>query len=94
MTQLYGNSRLEGMEVPFSSDEQARIDQIASSAGRAAGELVREVMTGYLDDVAEIREMLETRYDDIKSGRVKPMSGEEAFALLRRKSKERRSARS
>ena len=81
------------MEVPFSSDEQARIDQIASSAGRAAGELVREVMTGYLDDVAEMRAMLETRYDDIRSGRVKPINGEEAFALLRRKSEERRSAR-
>ena len=81
------------MEVPFSSDEQARIDQIASGAGRAAGELVREVMAGYLDDVAEIPAMLETRYDDIRSGRVKPINGEEAFALLRRKSEERRSAR-
>jgi predicted DNA-binding protein len=82
------------MEVPFSPDEQARINQIASSAGRGAGEFVREVMTGYLDDLAEIREMLDTRYDDIKSGRVKPIDGEEAFARLRRKSEERRAARS
>jgi hypothetical protein len=31
--------------------------------------------------------MLDGRYDDLKSGRVKPVDGEEAFANLRRKSK-------
>jgi hypothetical protein len=82
------------MEVPFSPDEQARISQIASSAGRGAGEFVREVMTGYLDDLGEVREMLDSRYEDIKTGRVKPIDGEEAYARLRRKSEERRAARS
>jgi hypothetical protein len=82
------------MEVPFSPDEQARINRIASSAGRGAGEFVREVMNGYLDDLAEVRDMLDARYDDIKAGRVKPIDGEEAFARLRQKSEERRAARS
>ena len=36
------------------------------------------------------REMLDRRYDEIKSGRVKPIDGEEAFARLRRKGEERR----
>ena len=94
LTQTREISRLGGMEVPFSPDEQARISQIASSAGRGVGEFVREVMTGYLDDVAEVREMLDTRYDDIKSGRVKPIDGEEVFARLCRKSEERRATRS
>jgi predicted DNA-binding protein len=82
------------MDVPFSADEQARISQIASATGRGADELVREVMTDYLDELAEAREMLDSRYEDIKSGRVKPIDGEEAFARLRRKSEERRAARS
>lgn len=82
------------MEVPFSSDEQTRIAQIAERAGQGAGELVREVMTDYLENLDEVRSMLKTRYDDIKSGRVKPIDGEEAFARLRRKSEERRATRS
>jgi len=34
--------------------------------------------------------MLDSRYDDIKSGRVRPIDGEEAFARLRQKSDARR----
>jgi hypothetical protein len=34
--------------------------------------------------------MLDGRYDDIKSGRVKPIDGEEAFARLRQKNQDRR----
>jgi len=33
--------------------------------------------------------MLDSRYDDIKNGKVKPIDGDEAFARLRRKSEER-----
>jgi len=34
--------------------------------------------------------MLDTRYDDIKSGRVQPIDGEEVFRWLRQKSENRR----
>ena len=47
-------------------------------------------MAGYLQELAQTREMLDNRYDDLKSGRVKPLDGEEAFAKLRRKSDQRR----
>jgi hypothetical protein len=47
-------------------------------------------MAGYLKELAETREMLDGRYDDITSGRVNPIDGEEAFANLRRKSELRR----
>ena len=33
---------------------------------------------------------LDARYDDLKSGRVKPIDGDEAFARLREKSEQRR----
>ena len=36
---------------------------------------------------------LDRRFDEIKSGLVKPVSGEEVFERLRRKSEERRSNR-
>lgn len=47
-------------------------------------------MAGYLQELSEVRAMLDGRYDDLNSGRVKPVDGEEAFAKLRQKSKERR----
>ena len=66
----------------------------ACTAGRAPDDLVEDAMAGYLQELAQVREMLDTRYDDLKTGRVKPVDVEDAFALLRRKSEERRSSRS
>ena len=39
-------------------------------------------MAGYFEELAQVRETLDSRYDDIKSGKVKLISGEEAFARL------------
>jgi len=47
-------------------------------------------MAAYLDELAAVRGTLDSRYDDLKSGRVKPLNGEEAFALMRKKSEGRR----
>ena len=40
------------------------------------------------DELAQTREMLNSRYDDLKSGRVKPIDGEEFFESLRRREDE------
>jgi len=47
-------------------------------------------MTGYIAELAQVRGVLDGRYDDIKSGRVQPVDGEEAFARLREKSQDHR----
>ena len=47
-------------------------------------------MAGYLAELAQVREMRDSRYDDWKSGRVKPIEGEEAFKRIRGKSEKRR----
>jgi predicted DNA-binding protein len=82
------------MEVHFTPDIQARLERLASETGRPKDELVQDAMPGYLDELEQTRQMLDRRYDDIKSGRVKPIDGEEAFARLRRKSEERHATRS
>ncbi len=42
-------------------------------------------MAGYFDESGRARRMLDDRYDDLKSGRVNPIDGEEFFDnLLRR----------
>jgi hypothetical protein len=38
----------------------------------------------------QAREMLDSRYDDLKSGRVKPIDGSEAFARLKEKTEAQR----
>ena len=62
------------MEVHLNPELEARLSELARATGRAKEELVRDVVSSYLDEIAETREMLEGRYAEIKSGRVKPFS--------------------
>jgi predicted transcriptional regulator len=78
------------MEVHFTPDIEARLDQLATETGRARDEFVQDAMAGYLDELAQVRNMLDSRYDDLKSGRVKPIDGEEAFARLKEKTEAQR----
>jgi hypothetical protein len=43
-------------------------------------------MAGYVDELLHAQEMLNNRYDDLKSGRVKPIPGDEVEAYFREKS--------
>ncbi len=54
-----------------------------SSARGAAAELVQHVVEGYFDELVQTREMLNSRYDDLKSGRVKPISRDEVIGHFR-----------
>jgi hypothetical protein len=74
------------MEVHFAPDLQAKIDRLVSETGYAADKLVEDAMAGYVAEIAATREMLDSRYDDLKSGRVKPIPGDEIEAYFREKS--------
>ena len=87
-------SKLAHMEVHFKPETESRLNELASQSGRATDELVEDALAGYLKEGGEVRAMLDSRYDDIKSGRLQAIDGEEAFARLRRKSAERHSGRS
>jgi predicted transcriptional regulator len=78
------------MEVNFRPETETRLQELASKSGRQPSDLIEDAMAGYLQELSEVRAMLDDRYDDLKSGRVTPVDGEEAFAKLRQKSKERR----
>ena len=79
------------MEVNLHPDTEARIQALASETGRRADDLVEDAIAGYLRELGDTRELLDSRYDDLKGGRVKPMDGETAFVQLRGKGRERRS---
>jgi hypothetical protein len=77
---------LNCMEVHFAPDLQAKIDQLVIETGYTPDKLVEDAMAGYVAEIAETREMLNSRYDDLKSGRVKPIPGDEVEAYFREKS--------
>jgi hypothetical protein len=76
------------MEVHFAPDLQAKIDQLVIETGRTPDKLIEDAMVGYVAELAETREMLNSRYDDLKSGTVKPVDGEAFFESLRKREDE------
>ncbi len=73
------------MEVHFAPQLQAQIDQLAIETGCAPDKLVENAMAIYIAELVETREMLNSRYGDLKSGRVKPIDGEAFFESLRQR---------
>jgi hypothetical protein len=47
--------------------------------------LVEDAVIGYFDELAQTREMLDRRFDDLESGRVKLIDGAEAYRRLMEK---------
>ena len=80
----------EAMEVHFKPDVQAKLDQMARESGRPSEELVEDAVIGYFDELGQTREMLDRRFDDLESGRVKPIDGEEAYRRLMEKTEAHR----
>jgi hypothetical protein len=78
------------MEIHLPPDVQEKLDQQVAETGLAATEFVQDGVAGYLAEVAQVRKTLDGRYDDIKSGRVKRIPGEEVRARLLEKSAARR----
>jgi predicted DNA-binding protein len=64
------------MEVHLKPGTESRLYELASQSGRPIDELVEDAMAAYLTEVADVRALLDGRFDDIKSGRVKPVDGD------------------
>ena len=56
---------------------------MAHDTARRSDELVENVVADFFEGFAFTRETLDRRYDDLESGRVKPIPGDEVFARLR-----------
>jgi predicted transcriptional regulator len=81
------------MEVRFKPEIQTKLEQMARESGRPSEELVEDAVLGYFDELANAREMLDRRFDDLESGRVKPIDGEDAYRLLMEKTEVQRHRR-
>jgi predicted transcriptional regulator len=77
--------KLNNMDVRIKPEMELRLQEMASKSGRPIDDLIEDALAGYLEEFAELRSTLDSRYDDIKSGRVKPIDGKAFFASLRRR---------
>lgn len=74
------------MEVQFTPETEKKLNALAVQSGRRTDDLVEDALAGFLEEVVQVRDTLDSRYDDLKSGRVKLVPAEEVFARLRAKS--------
>ena len=72
-------------------ETESRLRELSATTGREPEDLVEEVVSGYLAELAQARKLIDARHDEVKTGRVKPVDGESEFDRLRRKSQDRRS---
>ena len=72
------------MEVHVKPEVQAKLDQLVRESG-SSDELLEDAINGYFDEMTYTREMLDRRYDDLESGKVKLISGDEAEGSSARK---------
>ncbi len=79
-------ARLMGMEVRVTPETEKKLAEFATLSGLPTDEVVEAALTGYFDELAATRDMLDSRYDDIKSGKVNLIPGEEVEAYFREKS--------
>jgi len=73
------------MEVHFTPDVEKKLNDLAAQSGRGTDELLQDALAAYFDELIQTRELLDKRYDELKSGRVKAIDGAEAFARLKAK---------
>ncbi len=69
-----------------------RLNDLATASGRKPDELVQDALAGYLDEVADLRQTLDSRYDDLTSGKVQAIPGDEVATYFREKSRRRQSS--
>jgi len=81
---------IEPMEVHFTPDVEKKLNDLAAQSGRGTDELLQDALAAYFDELAQTRDMLNSRFDELKNGRVKPIDGEEAFAHLKAKTEAQR----
>jgi hypothetical protein len=76
------------MEVHLAPELQAKIDQLVNETGYPAEKLIEDALAAYVPEIAQTREMLDSRYDNLRSGKVKLIDGEAFFESLRQKEDE------
>lgn len=78
------------MEVRFTPETEKKLKDLSAQSGCGTDDLVEDATAAYVEELLAARDMLNSRYDDLKSGRVKAIDGEEAFSRLKAKTEAQR----
>ncbi len=78
------------MEVHFAPGVEKKLNDLAAQSGRAPDEVLEDALAGYFEELSATRDVLDSRYDGLKSGGVQPIDGEEAFSRLKAKNQAQR----
>ena len=78
------------MEVHLAPDVEKKLNDLATESGRGADELLQDALAGYFEEMARTRDMLNSRYDELKSGKAQLIDGEDALARLKAKTEAQR----
>jgi predicted DNA-binding protein len=70
------------MEVSLQPDLAAKVEQWSAETGRPVSELLEDAVEGYFSEVEQLKETLDRRFDELDSGRVKGIPGDEARRML------------
>ena len=76
---------MKQMEIELPPKDYSRLADLAQKTGRAESEIVREVLSTYLDGMDEVRQLLEGRLQDIEVDRVRPLTTEQLLTNLERR---------
>ncbi|MDR3774675.1 MAG: hypothetical protein P4L26_15075 [Terracidiphilus sp.] len=70
------------MELRLQPELAAKLEQWSAQTGRPADELVDDAVASYILELDGLRNILDSRYDDMLSGKVKGVPGDEARRIL------------
>jgi hypothetical protein len=73
------------MKLHLKPKTWSRLQELAAQTGRSPDELVEDAMAGYLQEIAAVRETLDSRFDEVENGKVQVVDGEAFFEELRRR---------
>lgn len=76
------------MEVHLTPEQEARLTKLAASTGRNEADIAGEVIGSYIDELADVQQMLDRRYDDFKRGNTKALTPEQLEQNLERRKQE------
>jgi predicted DNA-binding protein len=78
------------MQIRLEPELAAKVEKWSAETGRPFGDLVEDAITGYFSEIEGLRETLDRRYNDIVSGKVKGIPGDEAVRLIKERAAARR----
>lgn len=69
--------------MQFTPKLEQQLLHLAAATGRSSGELVQDATVGYLGELSTIQKLIDSRCDEIKSGRVQLIDGASFFETFR-----------